>query len=57
MLCMCTPAGLEDFFMAIGDPVESSKSPPPTLSEEEKGERLKKAATLAPNYRIELLKP
>src|SRR6478609_7864640 len=29
MLCMCTPAGQEEFFLAVGIPVESRASPPP----------------------------
>ncbi len=29
MLCMCTPAGQEEFFLAVGDPLESRSSPPP----------------------------
>jgi quercetin dioxygenase-like cupin family protein len=28
MLCMCTPAGQEEFFMAVGSAVESRTSPP-----------------------------
>jgi quercetin dioxygenase-like cupin family protein len=57
MLCMCTPAGQEDFFMAFGDRVESSTSPPPALSKEDKEQRMKKAAELAPKYHTELLRP
>jgi Cupin domain len=26
LLCMCTPAGQEDFFMAIGSPVDSARA-------------------------------
>ena len=32
LLCMCTPAGQEEFFMAVGDPVDSRTAPPPKLS-------------------------
>src|SRR6204780_2490888 len=32
MLCMCTPAGQEEFFLAVADPVDSRSSPPPALS-------------------------
>ena len=57
LLCMCTPAGLDEFFMAIGDPVEDRLTPPPKLDKAGMAERMKKAETLAPKYRTELLKP
>src|SRR3954470_11267647 len=31
MLCICSPAGAEEFFMAIGQLVESRTTPPPPL--------------------------
>ena len=57
LLCMCTPAGQERFFTAVGDPVESRTAPPPTLSEAERAERRERARALAPEYRTELLPP
>jgi mannose-6-phosphate isomerase-like protein (cupin superfamily) len=57
MLCMCTPAGQEGFFMEIGDALESRTSPPPKLDKAGMEERIKKAIALAPKYRTELLKP
>jgi mannose-6-phosphate isomerase-like protein (cupin superfamily) len=57
MLCMCTPAGQEEFFLAIGNPVESRTTPAPELSPEKKIEFMKKAEALAPKFRTELLKP
>jgi mannose-6-phosphate isomerase-like protein (cupin superfamily) len=57
MLCMCTPAGAEEFFLAIGDRVESRTTPAPELSPEQKIEFMKKAEALAPKFRTELLKP
>jgi quercetin dioxygenase-like cupin family protein len=57
MLCMCTPAGQEEFFMEVGDPLESRTPPLPKLDEAEMEERMKKAKALAPKYRTELLKP
>jgi quercetin dioxygenase-like cupin family protein len=57
MLCMCTPPGLEDFFLEIGDPMESSESHPRSLSHAEMQEFMKRAAALAPKDRTELLKP
>ena len=56
MLCMCTPAGQEDFFLAVGVPVESRGATPPKLSKEEMAEKGKLAEALAPRYRTEMLK-
>ena len=55
MLCMCTPAGQEEFFALVGDRLASRTSPPPQLSKAEQAERGKKAAELAPTYRTEML--
>ena len=55
MLCMCTPAGQEEFFARVGDRVARRTSPPPELSKEEQAARGKKAAKLAPRYRTEML--
>jgi quercetin dioxygenase-like cupin family protein len=55
MLCMCTPAGQEEFFMAVGDPV-ASRIAPPKLTGEEEEERKWRAKELAPRYRTELLR-
>jgi quercetin dioxygenase-like cupin family protein len=56
MLCMCTPSGLDEFFLAVGDPVDTRTAPPPHLSPEEIAERQAKAGALAGKYRTELLK-
>jgi quercetin dioxygenase-like cupin family protein len=55
MLCMCTPAGQEEFFMAVGDPVDSRTAPPPKLSDAERAERVQRAKSLSAKYRTELL--
>jgi mannose-6-phosphate isomerase-like protein (cupin superfamily) len=55
MLCMCAPAGQEEFFMSVGVPVNSRDAPPPALSKEEKAAKGKLAKQLAPKYRTELL--
>jgi quercetin dioxygenase-like cupin family protein len=55
LLCMCTPAGQEEFFTAIGDPVDSRTAPPPRLSPAEQAERVQRAKALAAKYRTELL--
>jgi quercetin dioxygenase-like cupin family protein len=56
MLCMCTPAGQEEFFMAVGFPVGSRTSPPPKPSKEEQAEKGRLIATLLPKYRTEMVK-
>ena len=57
LLCLCTPPGQEDFFLAVGDPLASRDAPPPALSDVEKAERRSRAQALAPQYRTELLGP
>ena len=57
MLCMCAPAGQEEFFMAIGTQVGSRTSPAPEQSKEDQAAFMKKAEALAPRFRTELLKP
>jgi hypothetical protein len=52
---MCTPAGQEEFFMAVGDPVDSRTAPPPKLSQAERTERVQRAKALSAKYRTELL--
>jgi quercetin dioxygenase-like cupin family protein len=55
LLCMCAPAGQEEFFMAVGDPVDSRTASPPKLSKAEQTERVERAKVLSAKYRTELL--
>ena len=55
LLCMCTPAGQEEFFMAVGDPIDSRTALPPKLSPAEQAERGQRAKALSAKYRTELL--
>jgi quercetin dioxygenase-like cupin family protein len=55
LLCMCLPAGQEEFFLAVGDPVNSRTAPPPKLSNDERTERMQRARALSAQYRTELL--
>lgn len=55
LLCMCTPAGQEEFFIAVGDPIDSRNAPPPKLSDAERAERGQRAKSLAAKYRTEML--
>jgi quercetin dioxygenase-like cupin family protein len=57
MLCMCTPAGQEEFFMQVGEPVAARTSPPPKLDKVAEAAFIAKVLALAPKYRTELLKP
>jgi len=57
LLCLCTPPGQEDFFLAVGDPLAGRDAPPPALSDAEKAERRSRAQALAAQYRTELLGP
>ena len=55
MLCLCAPAGQDEFFMATGVPVESRTGPLPEVSKEEKEEKAEVAKQLAAKYRTEML--
>lgn len=55
MLCICAPAGQEEFFLAIGVPVESRTASAPK-PDEAAGEAMKvKMAALLPKYRTEMV--
>lgn len=55
MLCTCSPAGQDEFFLAAGDRVSTRTSPGPVLDDAARAQRMAKAAELAPRYRTELL--
>src|SRR3954468_2602224 len=57
MLCMCSPAGQEEFFLAIGKAVQSRTELAPKPSGKEMETFLQKVEEVAPKYRTELLKP
>jgi len=57
LLCLCSPAGLEEFFMAIGLPVASRTTPAPNLDPAAEAELMAKVKALATQYRTELLPP
>ena len=57
LLCLCSPAGQEEFFKEIGLPVATRTTPPPPLNEEAEAAFIAKVKTLAPKYRTELLPP
>jgi quercetin dioxygenase-like cupin family protein len=47
MLCLCSPAGQEEFFKEIGLPVATRTTPPPPLNEEAEAAFIAKVKTLA----------
>lgn len=56
MLCICSPAGQEKFFMEVGIRVATRTTPPPKLDEKEQAAFIEKVKALAPKYRTELLR-
>jgi quercetin dioxygenase-like cupin family protein len=57
MLCTCSPAGQEKFFMEVGIPVAIRTEAPPKPDAATQAEFRAKAEALAPKYRTELLPP
>lgn len=55
LLCLCSPAGQDEFFQQVGVMVETRTSPPPKLNEEQQKQFMEKAQALAPKYQTELL--
>ena len=57
MLCICSPAGQEEFFAQVGIPVATRTTPPPPLDAAAQAAFLEKVKSLAPKYKTELLPP
>jgi quercetin dioxygenase-like cupin family protein len=57
LLCVCSPAGQEEFFAEVGIEVETRTTPAPRLDETAQAAFQAKAEALAPKYRTELLRP
>jgi quercetin dioxygenase-like cupin family protein len=55
LLCICSPAGQEEFFAEVGVPVATRTSPLPKLDAAAQEAFLAKVVSLAPKYRAELL--
>lgn len=55
MLCICAPAGQEEFFLEIGVPVATRTTPPPELDRAAQAELQARVAGLAAKYRTEFL--
>jgi uncharacterized cupin superfamily protein len=57
LLCVCSPAGQEEFFSTSGVRVGSRTEAPPELDEAAQAEFVARVQELAPWYRSELLGP
>jgi quercetin dioxygenase-like cupin family protein len=57
LLCMCAPAGQEEFFTLVGQPVAARTQAPPALNADQQAAFIAKSRTLAPEYKTELLPP
>ena len=57
LLCLYAPAGQEEFFTLVGQPVATRTEPPPPLDAESQAEFIAKSRALAPRYQTELLPP
>jgi len=55
LLCICSPAGQEEFFAQVGVPVATRTTAPPKLDEAAQSAFKAKALALAPKYRTEML--
>jgi quercetin dioxygenase-like cupin family protein len=56
LLCICSPAGQEEFFAKVCVPVATRTTAPPKLDEKAQAEFIAKAQALAPQYKTELLR-
>ena len=55
LMCICSPAGQEEFFLEVGVPVQTRTTAPPKLDEAAQAAFIAKVRGLAPKYRTELL--
>ncbi|MGB6870296.1 MAG: cupin domain-containing protein [Acidobacteriaceae bacterium] len=55
MICICSPAGNDEFFLEVGVPVATRTTPPPRLDEKQMAGFLARVKAIAPRYRTELL--
>ena len=57
LLCICAPAGQEEFFKEVGVPVATRTTPPPQPTPEDQAKFRELAEDLAPKYKTEFLPP
>ncbi|MGH3248603.1 MAG: cupin domain-containing protein, partial [Trebonia sp.] len=57
LLCLCAPAGQEEFFTLVGQPVATRTEAPPPLDAGAQAAFIATSVALAPEYKTELLPP
>jgi quercetin dioxygenase-like cupin family protein len=57
LLCLCAPAGQEEFFVLVGQQVATRTEAPPPLSDEQQQAFIAKSQRLAPEFKTDLLPP
>jgi quercetin dioxygenase-like cupin family protein len=55
LLCICAPAGQDEFFLAVGVPLAGRTTIPPQPDDATKAEMMAKITTLLPKYRTEMV--
>jgi quercetin dioxygenase-like cupin family protein len=57
LLCLCAPAGQEEFITLVGQPVATRTEAPPPLSPDAHAAFFARSQSLAPQFKTELLPP
>jgi quercetin dioxygenase-like cupin family protein len=57
LLCICSPAGQDEYFQLVGIPLDGSTTASPKADPAAQAASRARAAELAPKYRTEFLKP
>jgi uncharacterized cupin superfamily protein len=57
LLCLCAPAGQDEFFTLVGQPVATRTDPPPPLDPAGQAAFIATSMSLAPRFRTEILLP
>ena len=57
LLCLCAPAGQEEFFTLVGQPVATRTEAPAPLSPDAQAAFIARSQRLAPEFKTELLPP
>jgi len=57
LLCLCAPAGQEEFFTLAGQPVATRTEAPSPLSPDEQAAFIARSRSLVPQFKTELLPP
>ena len=55
LLCMCSPAGQDEYFLLVGTPVTTRTTTPPSLPPEQQAAQREKGRALAPRFRTEFV--